>query len=124
MHVRVLAGAGGRRDGFAARPEKPHRSAHDFIGGALLALFIVPLAGLDAAFDIDLVALLQVLLRELRLLAPQDDPVPLGALLAFPRAVFEDLIGSQGEIADRLAAGGVPRFRVATQPAHQNHFVD
>src|SRR2546422_1322048 len=30
--------------------------------------------------------LFRSLLRELRLLAPQDDPEPLGALLAFPRS--------------------------------------
>src|SRR2546425_5384636 len=82
VRFRVLAGAGGRRDGFAARPEKPHRSAHDFIRGALLALFIVPLAGFGAAFSIDLVSLLSVLLREPPLLSPQDDPVAPGAVLA------------------------------------------
>src|SRR5262249_50812917 len=47
----------------------------------LVSLAIVPLAGLDRALDVDLLPLAQVLAHDLRLLAPDHDAVPLGALL-------------------------------------------
>src|SRR5260370_20767120 len=55
---------------------------YDLHRGALLAFAVVPLPRLNASFDKNQRALVQVLLRHLRLLAPHDDAVPLGALLA------------------------------------------
>src|SRR5260221_14147869 len=49
---------------------------------ALVALLVVPLTRLEAAFDVNLLALLQVLIQRLRLLAPENDPVPLRLFLA------------------------------------------
>src|SRR5690348_11877951 len=58
--------------------------AADVAGGLLHALLVLVLAVLDAALDEDLLALLEVLLGDLGLFAPDDDVVPfrLGLLLA------------------------------------------
>ena len=55
---------------------------------ALLAVLALPLAGLEAAFDVDLGALAQVLGGELGLLAPGDDAEPLRLFLALALGVL------------------------------------
>ena len=58
----------------------------DELGGvALLAVLVLPLAGLDAALDVDLGALAQVFRGALGLLAPGDDAEPLGLFLPLAR---------------------------------------
>src|SRR5260370_10055156 len=96
----------------------------DFKAGALLAFLILPFAGLDAAFDKDERALLQILLRNFRLFTPDHDLVPFGALLALAIAVFVSFIGRERKIGHGLPATGVARFRIATQTADENAFID
>src|SRR5262245_29052010 len=54
---------------------------HDLGREALLSLLVLPLASADAALDVDLPALGEVLPADLRLLAPHHDAVPLGGFL-------------------------------------------
>src|SRR5258706_16247714 len=68
---------------------------HDLEAGAFLSFFVGPLAGLDAAFQIDLRTLFQVLLGNLRLFGPDNDFVPFGALLALAVLVLEAFIGGE-----------------------------
>src|SRR5882672_7226426 len=108
---------------FGAAAEHAKVVGDNFEAGALLAFLVLPFAGLDAAFDEDERALLEILLRDLRLLAPDDDFVPLGALLLFAVAVFVGFVRGYGEIGDGLAAAGVARFGIASQTANENNFV-
>src|SRR5258707_15644775 len=52
---------------------------------------------------------------------PDDDLVPLGALLALAVFVFVGLVGGQGKICEGLAAAGVARFVIAAQAADEDH---
>src|SRR5258708_26400840 len=115
----TCAGCGAVR----ASAEHAEIGGHNFKTGALLAFFVLPLARLNAPFDENQRALFQVLLRDLRLLAPHDNLVPLGALLALAIAIFVRFVGGDGKIGDGLSATGVARFRIAAQPAHENDLV-
>src|SRR5579883_110148 len=57
------------------------------------------------------------------LFAPHNNLMPLGSLLPFAVAVFVRFVSGQGEIRNCLPAAGIPRFRIAPQASHQNHFV-
>jgi hypothetical protein len=70
---------------------------------------------LNAPFDENQRTLLQIFLGDLRLFAPHDDLVPLGALLAFAVAVFVSLIRGDGKIGNRLTATCEPRLRIAPE---------
>ena len=115
-------GAGGHA--FAAAAEHAEIVGDDFKAGALLAFLILPFARLNAAFDENERAFLEILLGDFSLLAPNDNFVPLGALLAFAIAVFVGFVGGDGEIGDGLAAGGVAGFRIAAEAADENNLVD
>src|SRR5882762_480847 len=109
---------------FGAATEHPEVVRHDFKAGALLAFLVLPFAGLDAAFDKDQRTLLEILLGDFGLLAPDDDLVPLGTFLAFAVLVFVRLIRGDGKICDGLAGAGVARFGITTQTADENDFID
>src|SRR5215831_17736268 len=109
--------------GVAARAEHLHRICHDVETGALLAFLVLPFARLNAAFNVDHRALLQILLANLGQLSPRGDAVPFGALLALAIAVFVGFVGGHGEVRDGLAASGVARFGIAAQSADENHLI-
>src|SRR4249919_461656 len=67
-------------------------------GVALLAGLVLPLTGLEPAFDVDLVALAQVFRGALSLLAPDDDAEPLGLFLPLPRLVLVVPVDGDGEL--------------------------
>jgi hypothetical protein len=109
----------------AARAEHLEGVADDLGAVLLLArLAVVPGAGLEATLDVDLLALGEVLAGDLRLLAPDDDLVPLRLLLLLAVLVLPAAAGGQGEAGDRLPRGGRPHLRVAAEIADQDHFVD
>ena len=56
-----------------------HFGGHDFRGVAIRATLILPLAGAQGAFDIDLAAFLQILTGNLRQAIEKHHPVPFGA---------------------------------------------
>jgi hypothetical protein len=125
--ARGTAGSGrtcAGRHAFAASAKHAEIAGDDFEAGALLALLVLPLAGLDAALNENKRALFQILLSDFSLFAPDDNLVPLGALLAFAVAVFIGLVGGDGEIGDGLSAGGVASFGVAAKTADEDDFVD
>src|SRR5262249_45285240 len=64
--------------------EELHVVGDDLGGVAILAFLVLVLASLDPALDVHLAALRQVLRTDLGALAPDDHPVPLGALLLLP----------------------------------------
>src|SRR6185503_4360421 len=90
---------------------------------SLVAVLVVPLAGLQATLDVDLLALRQVLLQALHLLAPQDDAVPFGFFLALPALVVPHLGCRKVQRRDRSAAWRVAKLRIAPQIAHEDDFV-
>src|SRR6266852_7402379 len=95
----------------------------NFKAGALLAFLVLPFAGLDAAFDKNQRTFFQILLGDFGLFAPDDDLVPLGALLALAVAIFVGFVGGDGKIGDGLAASGVARLGIAAQAADENDFI-
>src|SRR6266436_4847483 len=115
MALKILAAAGAGCCAAAAAScsacgtatQHAEVAGDDFKTGALLAFFVLPFAGLDAAFDEDQRTLLQILLGDFSLFAPHNNLVPLGALLALAVFVFVRFIRGDGEICDSLAAAGV-----------------
>src|SRR4029077_9572880 len=130
FEVVTAAGARGRATFSACRGAIGAAAEHAEIGsdnlkaGAFLASFVLPLARLDAAFNENKRTFFQILLGDFGLFAPNDDLVPLGALLALAIFVFVSFIRGDGKIRDGLAAAGVARFGIAAQAADENHFID
>src|SRR6202035_4977919 len=98
-------------------------SSHNFKTGALLTFLVLPLARLNAPFDENQRALLKILLRDFRLLAPHNDLVPLRSLLALAITIFVSFVGGHGKIGDGLSAPRVARLRIAAQPPHKNDLI-
>src|SRR5713101_8997017 len=125
LAVGIAAGSSGSGGGaFGAPAEHAEIVGNDLEAGALLAFFILPFAGLDASLDENQRASLEVLLGDFGLLAPDDNLVPLRALLPLTVAVLVRLVGGEREVRDGLAASGVARFGIAAQAADKNHFVN
>src|SRR5205814_3449928 len=78
--------------------------------------------------DIDLVALLQVLLGDVRqpgsLVVPADDPVPLGLFLLLPPLPRPLPAGGQRQRRHPAPVGGAPHLGIGPQIADQLHFVE
>src|ERR1700733_9727084 len=87
---------------IGATAEHAEIAGDNFETRALLAFFVLPLARLNAALNEDQGALFQVLLRDFGLFAPDDNLVPLGALLALAVFVFVGFVGGDGEIRHGL----------------------
>src|SRR5215472_10170363 len=94
---------------FAASAEHAKIRSHNFKTGAFLSFFVLPLAGLNSPLDKNQRALLQVLLRDLRLLAPNHDLVPFRAFLPLAGAAFVCLVCRHREIRNSLTATGISR---------------
>src|SRR5688572_17413683 len=97
-----------RRARFAAAfplPKHLHHLAADFSGVAVLSVLVLPLAGAQAPFDIDLRALLQVFPRNLSQATEEGYPVPFGGLFHLAACLVLPSVGrSNPDVADRLAA--------------------
>src|SRR5690606_23950964 len=90
----------------------------------LLAV-LLPAAGGQAAFDVDLGALAQILAGDLGEAAEADHVVPLRAfLLLAALAVAPVLAGGDAEFGDGVAALGIAGFRVCAQIADEDDLVD
>src|SRR5262249_46347030 len=92
---------------------------HDLGRVAILAALVLPFARLQLAFDIDLRALLQILLGDLgEVVVENDDIVPLGLVLALAGIlVAPGLGGGDPEIDDRVARIEPPDFGIRPQIA-------
>jgi len=93
---------------------------------AILPVFVLPFACLQSAFEINLRALFQVLLGDLREpFTENDDPMPFG-LLASLAGVFvaPGLRRCHPQIDDGTAVLGTAYLRVSAQIADENDLVD
>ena len=90
-----------------------------------MAFFVLPLARLQPAFDIDLAAFAQVFAGDFAETREAHDRVPLGALLLLARLPVLPRLGrSDPQVRHRRTALCVSRLRIAPQIADQDDFVD
>ncbi|CDX36538.1 hypothetical protein MPLA_1840002 [Mesorhizobium sp. ORS 3359] len=99
---------------------------HDLGRVAVIAGLVLPFAGLQLALDIDLHALLQILLGHLgELVVEDDDIVPLGLFLALARILVAPAFrGGYADVDDRIAGIQAADFWVRPEIADQNDLVD
>ena len=110
---------------FAASAEQHQIVGHDLGHVLLLAgLFVVPGAGLQAAFDVDFAALFQILAGNFRQPLPEHHVVPLGTVLPVAVFAFEALVGGQGDLGDRCALRRELHFGILAKVSNQDDFVD
>src|SRR5690606_11123403 len=110
----------------AAAAEQLHAAVHIHhdLGGVAFDAVLLPLAGLQASFDVALRALAQVLAGNLSDLAEQHHAVPLGALLQLTGLLVLPAVGGrQRDVGHRIAIGHVAGFRVAADIADQDDFI-
>src|SRR5580692_6007679 len=112
------------RAGASASTEKLHALCYNLgaIAFAATVFGFVSLVG-DAALDISLTPLLEVLTAKLGLLTPDGDVVPFGAFLFRTGAIAEGVAGRESEFGHRLARREVTHLRVAAAVAAQNYLV-
>jgi len=97
----------------------------DFGGAALLAFFVLPLASLQAPFDVDRTALREVLTTMLSGSTPDNYSMPFSLFdLVAAILVRPVLTGREAEIRNRLAVLRVTEFGVSPEVADQNDLVD
>src|SRR3954451_21828996 len=121
---RVVRAAAALAAFLAATAEELHVVGDDLGDVALVAFLVVVRAGLDATLDVDLAALREILGADLRALAPHDDAVPLGALLALSVLVVPALARREPQLADALPARRVPHVGISAEITDQNDLVD
>src|SRR4249919_2164219 len=99
---------------------------HDLGRIAVLAVFVLPFARLQRAFEVNLRAFLEVLLGDLgETLAEDHDAMPFGLLAPLAgRLVAPGLRGRHPQIDDRAAVLGAADLGVGAQIADQNDLVD
>jgi hypothetical protein len=109
---------------FAAA-EQLHFGGDD-VGGVLLhAVLVGVLARLQAAFDVDRAALLQVFAGDLGHAVKEGDAVPFGFFLALAAVLVLPLpAGGHRDVADGRAAGQIAHFGVLAEVADDDDFVD
>src|SRR5690606_29001924 len=89
------------------------------LGGVGLLAFLLPLAGRQAAFDEDLLALDEIGLKRLGLLAPQHDAMPFGLLVLLAVLARPVLRRGNAEARHGGAARCVTHFGIPSEVAHQ-----
>ena len=99
---------------------------HDLGGVAVIAVAVLPFAGLELAFEIDLGALAQILLGDLAQALVEDrDIVPFGLFAPLAGVlVAPAFAGGDAQVGDRAAVLHVADFRVGAEIADQNDLVD
>src|SRR5262249_22034402 len=122
--ARSAASASAGSHALTASAQHPEIVRHNLKARSLLSFFVLPFTRLNAAFDKNERALLQILLRNLRLFPPHDDLVPLRPLLPFAIAVFIRFVRGHGKIGDRLSTARVTCFGIASQTPDQDYLVD
>src|SRR6478752_1610855 len=99
----------------------------DLGGVAGLPLAILPGAVLDRPFDVDLVALLAVLLGDVGQLGvlgvPEDHPVPLRLLLLLPALVLPAVARGHRQGGDLGSVGSAPHLRIGPQVPDESDLV-
>jgi len=114
--ARVLAATAA----FAPSAEQDQIAGHNFGHIFLLSgLLVIPRAGLQAAFDENLAAFLQIFSRDLGEALPEHNVVPLGAVLPLAGFVFEALVGGDRQLGHGRALRRVFDFGILAQIADQ-----
>src|SRR5262249_25248743 len=108
----------------ATTAEQHDPVAADFGRVALVAVLVVPLTRLQAAFDVDLFALGEIFGERFSRLPPEDDAVPLGFFLPLTRLVVPHFGRRHVDRRDGGAARRVAQLGVAPEIADENDFVD
>lgn len=110
----------------APAPDELHVGPVDFEARALVAVPIGPLALRQAPLDVHELALLKVLVCDLRLAPPHAHSEPRGDLFSLARALATApaLARRDREVADRGARRGVAELRVATEVADDDDLVE
>src|SRR5207248_5765994 len=104
----------------AAAPSEELHPLRDDLGDVPpVAVLVVVLAGADGALDVHLAPLGEVLAARLALLAPHDDVVPLGALLALPFLVVPHLAGRDREARHRASIRREAHLRILSEVPDQ-----
>src|ERR1700730_15896958 len=98
---------------------------HHFRGILLDAGLVGPFAGLQLALDVNLGALLQILLGDLaQAFVENHDAMPLGLFLALAGGLVAPVFrGGDRQIGDRPPILGTPDFGILAEIADQNHLV-
>src|SRR5262245_5861073 len=113
------------RGGAAAAPsEHLHTIAADFGRIAFVAIFVSPLTRLQAAFDVDLASLAQVLAADLGLASEEGNSMPFGLLLLLTALVFPLFRGRHVAVRNRIAARQIADLGIPPQISDEDHFVD
>ena len=120
----VAAPAASTAAAVLARADELHGLGVDLGRVPLVAVLVLPLAGLDAAFDVDGSALRQVLVAHLGGAAPDDDAMPLRAFLTFAALVRPVLARGEREVDDGLTVRGLAQLGVTSEVADEDGFVD
>src|SRR5688500_13622502 len=93
-----------------------------------LAFLVLPAPIFDAAFDVNLVALLTVALCDVSkiraLVVPDYDTVPFGLFLLVPGGPFPLPAGGQGAVGDPASIGGAADFGIGAQVADQLNTIE
>ena len=101
-----------------------HPVTDDLGGPAILAVPILPLAGLESSLNVDCFSFGEVLLGNLRLLVPEDDIVPFGSVFPFTTLVFDPVRCSNGKTRHLRTRGGIANLRILTEIADEHYFVE
>jgi len=107
--------------------EHDHLAHVDLGGVARLVFLVLPLPVLDAPLDVDLIALLEVALDDVRqrgrLAVPDDAAMPLRLLLLVPARAAPAAARGQRECGDAVAAGGGADLGIGTEISDQGDLV-
>ena len=104
--------------------EELHAVDDDLRHVPLVAVLVVPRAGLELALDVHGAALVEVLRAVLRGLPPHDEAVPLRLLLLLARLVGPPLVRREAHLAHGLAGVRVLQLGLGTEVPDQDHLVD
>src|SRR3546814_130358 len=98
----------------------------DVCSSDLLPVLVLPFAGLELAFDIDLAALAQIAFGHIgKTFAEDRDRMPFGLFLALAGVAVLPRFGRGDAQIDHLAAVlERPAFRIAAEIPDQDHFVN
>ena len=94
----------------AARAEHLHAISNDLGGVLLVTILVLPLARLQAAFDVDLAALLEILAGDLGQAPEEGHAMPLGALLLRAGFVLPLVGGGDADVGVGLLERHLPRL--------------
>src|ERR1051326_2787743 len=126
--VKIVAGARPARTSreisatcaFTTPAEQDQIAGHDFRHVFLLTrLLVIPRAGLQAAFDVDLATLFQILAGDFGQALPKHDIVPFGEILPLTSLVLKGFIGGDSQFSHGRALRYVFDFWILAQIANE-----